>query len=129
MKMILAASGIILKDKKILLVKRSKKSMLYPETWVCPGGRGNPNETPEQIVVREVKEEVNLDFQPTQLLKKTVHKERELFRFLGTWSGKIKIQKEELTQYGWFSYKETKALNLGFEYRYVIEDLHKKELI
>ncbi len=67
--MILAASGIILQNKKILLLQRSHYTKNYPEFWGCPGGRAEQNETAEQNVIREVKEECNLDFTPTTILK------------------------------------------------------------
>ena len=58
--MILAASGILLKDKKILLLQRSNYTQNFPDHWGCPGGRAEPNETAEENVIREVKEECNL---------------------------------------------------------------------
>jgi len=78
---VLAASGIILKDKKILLIKRSNYTKVYPDFWACPGGRAEPNETAEQNVIREVKEEVNLDFTPTEILTNATWQNRFLYRF------------------------------------------------
>lgn len=128
-KKVLAASGIILKDKKILLVKRSNYTKIYPEFWACPGGRAETGETPEQNVIREIKEEVNLNFKPTEILTTATWQNRFLYRFLGTWSGTIKIQEEELTDFGWFTYTETKQLALAFDYGEVIELIHQKGLI
>jgi len=51
-------------------------------------------------VIREIKEEVNLDFEPTELIKKGEYKDRKIFRFLGKRSGKIKIQNEEIANRG-----------------------------
>ncbi|MBN2043306.1 MAG: NUDIX hydrolase [Candidatus Aenigmarchaeota archaeon] len=127
--MVYAASAIILKDNKILLVKRSDYTKTFPKTWACPGGRGDEGETPEQAVVRELKEEVNIDFKPRKLFKTGKYKDRDLFRFLGDWSGNIKIQEEEITEYNWFSYEDAIKLDLGFDYKEVIEMLHKEHLI
>jgi len=126
--MVQAASAIILKDKRILLVKRSGYGA-YPNTWACAGGRADGNETPEEAVVRELKEEVNLDFTPTRVYKKWYHDDREMFRFLGDWKGNIKLQEEELKEYNWFSYDEAIKLDLGFDYREVVEMLHKDGLL
>ena len=128
-KKVLAASGIILKDKKILLVKRSNYTKIYPEYWACPGGRAEVGETPEQNVIREIKEEVNLNFKPTEILTTATWQNRFLYRFLGTWRGTIKIQEEELTDFGWFTYEEAKQLALAFDYGEVIELLQQKGLI
>ena len=127
--MVIASSAIIIKDNKILLLKRSNYTKVFPECWACPGGRAEPNETPEQNVVREVKEEIDLDFKPTQLFATGKYQDRELYRFLGEWKGKIKIQKEEIDDCKWFSYDEAVKLELALDYREIIEKLRKKELI
>lgn len=127
--MIIASSWIIVKDKKILLIKRWNYTTFFPDHRGCPGGRAEAGETPEKNVIREVKEEVNLDFEPTELIKKGIHKDRELFRFLWNRSGNIEIQNEEIAEYGWFNYEEASKLDLSFDYRDVIEILHKRNII
>jgi len=126
---VLAASGIILKNKKILLIKRSNYTKIYPGFWACPGGRAESGETAEQNVIREVKEEVNLNFIPTEILTTATWQNRFLYRFLGTWSGKIKLQEEEVTDFGWFTYDEAKKLKLAFDYATVIALVKAKGLI
>ena len=127
--MILAASGIILQDKKILLLQRSNYSENYPEYWGCPGGRAEKGETAKQNAIREVKEECNLDFSPTSILKTGVWQDRNYYRFLGHWNGEIKIQELEVLDYNWFNYKAAIKLNLSFDYKEVVEMLYKKQLL
>jgi 8-oxo-dGTP pyrophosphatase MutT (NUDIX family) len=52
------SAGIIIKDDKILMIHRYKKGKEY---FVLPGGGIEGNETPEQAVIREIKEETSLD--------------------------------------------------------------------
>jgi 8-oxo-dGTP diphosphatase len=52
---------ILNKDKKILFVKRSTPP--FVGYWALPGGKVEENETEEQTVIREVKEETGLDVQ------------------------------------------------------------------
>jgi 8-oxo-dGTP diphosphatase len=49
------AAGIIIKDRR-LLVERSKGK----DVFVAPGGKLEPGETPEQAVIRELREELLL---------------------------------------------------------------------
>lgn len=127
--MILAASGILLKNKKILLLQRSDYTQNFPDHWGCPGGRAEPNETAEENVIREVKEECNLDFVPTKILKTGIWQERKFYRFLGSWSGEIKIQEKEVVNFGWFSYEEAVQLNLSFDYKEILDLLYSKVLL
>lgn len=127
--MVLSASGIILQRKKILLLQRSNYTQLYAGYWGCPGGRAEPGETAEQNVIREVKEECNLNFTPTEIIKTGNWNEKHFYRFLGNWNGEIKIQEEEVVDYNWFTFNETQKLPLAFDYKEIIEILYKKNLL
>jgi len=54
------AGAFLLQKKKILLEKRPPDSKVYPNCWDTPGGHLESNETPEQALVREMKEELNI---------------------------------------------------------------------
>ena len=127
--MILAASGIILQNHKILLLQRSNYTQHYAGYWGCPGGRAELGETAEENVIREVKEECNLDFSPTKIIKTGIWQDRKFYRFLGNWSGKIRIQEEEVVDFNWFTYREALQLDLSFDYRDVIEILNKSKML
>ncbi len=51
-------AAIVIKDGEILLVRHSKYGKTY---WLLPGGGVRYGETLEEAVVRELKEETNLD--------------------------------------------------------------------
>ena len=110
------AAAIIIKNKKILLTLRSINCSSYPKHWTMPGGRAELNETPIENVIREILEEVNLNFKPTSIYKIFKWKDYELYRFLGTWNGDIKLQESEATQYKFYTYEETSQLELAFDY-------------
>ena len=111
--MVIAASALIIKNKKILLTKRSEYTSAFPNCWTCPGGRADGNETPEETVTREVKEEIGVEFTPTKLFAKGKWKDRNLFRYLGDWNGEVKVQENEVSEWNWFSYDETIKLKLA----------------
>lgn len=63
----LGVGAVILDDEnRILLILRKR----HPEagTWSIPGGKVEPYETLERAVVREIKEEVDLDVEIDRLL-------------------------------------------------------------
>jgi len=123
------ASAAIISNKKILLVKRVKNTLLFPEHWVFPGGRPEDGELPEETVVREVKEETNLDFLPSEVFMIGTYSEREMYRFLGSWNGSVKLQEEELSDFGWFTYYQALQLKLGFDYHTALDILYNRSLI
>ena len=125
----IGASGIILKEKTVLFILRSKNASSYANCWTMPGGRGEIGETPEENVIREVREEVHLEFTPEKIFKTYQWRERTLFRFLGSWSGEIKLQEEEVTQWKFYSYTETKELTVAFDYDEVVDMLFEQKLI
>lgn len=59
------ASGVIVWDGKVLLIKRIKPTETY---YVFPGGGIEEGESPEAAVIREVKEETNIDARKAQEL-------------------------------------------------------------
>jgi len=62
-----AAVGVILEyDKKIVLIKRAKEP--GKGKLDLPGGFIDPNESAEEAVVREVKEEINIDIKDPEYL-------------------------------------------------------------
>ena len=66
------AVGLIWKNGQLLIGKRSEKKMLGG-LWEFPGGKQKKNELLKQTVLREVKEETNLDVQVGTLFCKVNH--------------------------------------------------------
>ncbi len=65
--MVLRVTCAIIRNKnRVLVVKRSNK-MNLPLKWEFPGGKIENGESEEKCIVREIKEELNLDI---RLLKK-----------------------------------------------------------
>lgn len=125
------ASGILIRDdKKILLLKRSNYTKAFPFYWWIPWGWWDEWETPEEVVIREVKEESWFDFLPTKLFHNAVIPNngvnRNVHRFLWTYSWTIQIQEEEADGYGWYSYEETLSLKIAFDYSEILKNLHKE---
>ena len=64
------ACGILIKDNKILMTKRSKKKREFPNYWEFPGGKCNKNESIQNCIKREINEELNIDINFIKIIKK-----------------------------------------------------------
>lgn len=60
--MIDVTCAIIIDENKILVTQRSEK-MSLPLKWEFPGGKIEKNETAEICILREIKEELNLEIE------------------------------------------------------------------
>jgi 8-oxo-dGTP diphosphatase len=60
--MIDVTCAIILRENKILVTQRSER-MNLPLKWEFPGGKIEKNETAENCLLREIKEELNLEIE------------------------------------------------------------------
>lgn len=63
---ILAVDAIMEKDNKLLMIVRGGEA--YHGYLALPGGRVNEDESVEQAVVREIKEEVGVEAVPVEIL-------------------------------------------------------------
>lgn len=67
----LVVIGIVNKDNKILMIKRSKiENNLI---WAFPGGKVDKDETPEEACIREIFEETNVNVEIQELIGTRVH--------------------------------------------------------
>lgn len=77
------ADAIIRNDKgEILLLRRSITDTFHPDCWSLPGGKIEKGEKPELAVVREVKEETNLNVDNATLLLTKEIEGGSIFYFL-----------------------------------------------
>lgn len=61
--------ALVVKDKKILLVKRNEPEIKEAHMkWEFPGGKADFGETPEIAIVREVREETGVNVKVKRLL-------------------------------------------------------------
>lgn len=116
--------GAIIEDKgKILLMKRDHPP--FDQYWGLPGGHIDPGETAEQAVIREVKEETNLNFKPKFFIDAEEYFEEENWHasasfFTGTWEGEVKISKEH-SEFGWFNKDQINEMQLAFNHKKILD--------
>ena len=105
------AAGILFRNGKILLGKRSAGRDFYPDVWDLPGGHRKDSETPEETLVRELKDELGItpiEFKHIALLhepKNSTYGEYDYRILLVTdWLGNAtNLTPDEHSEIGWFA--------------------------
>jgi 8-oxo-dGTP diphosphatase len=125
---VLTADGIILKDNKILLVKRAIEP--YSGYWVLSGGHVEYGERVEEAAVREIKEELGLKVKIKKLIGVYSDPKRDpryhtvtVAYFCQKIKGKIRLN-YEASEYKYFSLNNLPR-KIGFDHRKIINDFKK----
>ena len=71
-KIIKVTAAIFVNDGMLLIAKRKPTGRL-PNLWEFPGGKIEPNETPEACLKRELKEEFDVDVTVGEYLGSNIH--------------------------------------------------------
>ena len=113
MGVVLVTCALIFLDEKVLCAQRSGK-MILPGLWEFPGGKIEKGESPEECLVREIKEELAISIQISGALKPNDHsyskgKVIRLMPFVCTWqSGEINLLEHQ--QVKWVGKDKLKSL-------------------
>ena len=108
----------------ILLTKRNIEP--FRNLWCLPGGHIEEFEDAYDAVIREVKEETNMDFNPVFLFyvdeifkDKNIH--NVALMFYGEATNEPKADPKEVSDIRWFRVNEALKLDLAFTHNEVIE--------
>jgi 8-oxo-dGTP diphosphatase len=71
--------AIILNPQNQILVTQRSSTMHLPLKWEFPGGKIEANETPEACLIREIKEELNIDIEIIEGLSANDHQYPDKF--------------------------------------------------
>ena len=122
----LTVRGVIKNESgEILIVKRHPKSKTDPEMWELPGGKVEKGEFFADALVREIKEETNLDcevgdfceaVQNDYMHKRTV----QIMMYLDNVEGDFKISNEH-TDGKYASLDEIRTLELSSSFKKVLD--------
>jgi 8-oxo-dGTP diphosphatase len=125
---ILTVDGIFLKNGKVLLVKRAHFPFIG--SWVLPGGHVEYGERVEEVIKREMKEELGVLIKIKKLFGVYSNPKRDpryhtvsVVYLLAKDKGKIRLNKES-SEFKYFSLKNLPK-KIGFDHREIINDLKK----
>lgn len=104
--------ALVVKNGKLLFLKRSKDSEIEPNKWGLPGGHLEKFLLPEKNVLKEIKEESGLDIITCKLLNvKDLSGGRKIYYYLCTpVEGEVIINNDEHIQYQWMSIKDIQEI-------------------
>lgn len=71
--MIKVTCALIIDTQERVLVAQRSHSMSLPLKWEFPGGKIEPNETPEVCLIREIKEELDIEIRIVKALSANTH--------------------------------------------------------
>ena len=108
-------AAVIFKNGKVLVAQRSPESSL-PNKWEFPGGKMEENETPEDCLNREIREELNIDIKVKEYLCSSFfdynHISIELMAYTCEWqSGKLKNNEHQALS--WLNPEELRGLDMA----------------
>jgi len=128
----ISVTGIIIKEGKYLICKRSLNEKIFPGKWCVPGGKieqkdfiNTPKDTKdhwfdifEKILKKEILEETSLKIKNIRYVSNLALIRPNGFSTIIVSlcaeheSGEVQLSEEELTEYVWVSLKEAKQYDL-----------------
>ena len=112
MKEIKVVAAIIQKENKILATKRGYGEFI--NMWEFPGGKIESGETKEQALVREIKEELNIEINVDKFAIDIEYQYLNFYLFMSCFMCSIKEGSIELLEYNdgkWITKEELNTLN------------------
>ena len=99
----------------------------YPNTWDVPGGHVEQGETPDECIVREMKEEMGLDLKGFVLFCVKEFSDRVEYTFWKTADLNIAdISLQEGQRLRWFSEEEAKATVLAYGFNEIVAEFYAR---
>jgi len=112
MKEIKVVAAIIQKENKILATKRGYGEFI--NMWEFPGGKIESGETKEQALVREIKEELNIEISVDKFAIDIEYRYPNFYLFMSCFMCSIKEGSIELLEHNdgkWITKEELNTLN------------------
>lgn len=127
-----SVTGIIRRNGKYLICKRSPNEKAFPNKWCVPGGKiekndfvNDPKDTSshwlavfEKILRKEIKEETNLEIKNIgyvsnlAFIRPNGYSTIIISLYADHADGEVKLSEDELTEYAWVTLEEAKNYDL-----------------
>lgn len=111
---LLVTAAILEHNGKVLLTKR-RDNVPYPNLWEFPGGKLEADEDPRDCIVRELKEELDIEVTPGEIVEAIYHRYPErtvlVLAYRCRWSGG-EIRNLEVAEHCWVAPAELPLFDL-----------------
>jgi len=106
----------------LLFLRDDKPDLAYKNMWDVLGGHVESNETPQDCIIREMKEEIGIELQNFQFLCEKEFDDRIEYTFWKEVDLKIEdINLMEGQKLKWFSREEAASTELAFGFNEIVE--------
>ncbi|MEN9914127.1 MAG: hypothetical protein RL528_872 [Bacteroidota bacterium] len=126
-KKVEVVAAVIMHNQKILCVQRSENKYAYiSKKFEFPGGKMEEGETKKQTIIREIKEELNMDIIPIKELNTVEHEypdfNLKMYSFISECLSSEVFLSEHI-DYKWLSVSELETLDWAAADLPIVEQL------
>lgn len=114
MKAVHVVGAVILNERREILCALRSKNMSLPGMWEFPGGKLEPGESPQQSLVREIKEELGCDIEVGDFITECTHHYPNVIVHLSTYFARIVHGQPKATEHEkvvWLPVDQLKSLS------------------
>jgi len=116
-------------DEILLLLRDDKDTIPYPNMWDLPGGHVDSGETPEECIIREMKEEMGLElknFKPVSVMEFEDRIEHTFWKRINLDIDSIDLQEGQCLK--WFTREEICRTILAYGFNEIIDDFFTRKV-
>lgn len=113
------------KEQILLFLRDNKPDLPYPNMWDVPGGHVEANESPDECIIREMKEEMDVDIDEFDLFSKVEFEDRIEYTFWAKADFDINvIVLVEGQKLKWFTRDDAKQTPLAYGFNEILEEFY-----
>lgn len=116
------------KNEQVLLFLRDDTPLIpFPGMWDIPGGHLEPDESPEQCIIREIREEMEIELKGFRIFSVTEFIDRIEYTFWKRADLDIEsIRLHEGQSLKWVTEAEAAGTELAYGFNEIVSDFFKK---
>ena len=110
------------------MLRDDKPYIPYPNTWDIPGGHVEADETPEQCIIREMREEMGVELKDFQLFSVIEFDDRIEYAFWKSEAldiNEIRLMEGQCLR--WFTEEEVSKTVLAYGFNEILADFFKHQ--